>query len=202
MTIPAGYPAAPAPRKMSVASLLSFIFGILGCIAFLAGVIAIVFGIFGFIATANPLKSGRWMAVVGMILGVISIVCWIAFGGLAYAAFLGGSSVYHEIVAPAHTAHDFMQRVSNGDAGGARALSDMSQADFDRISNDIHATGTFVDSTFSGVNMASTNGNATAEITGTATFEQAGVSTTHKVTASLHKIGANWRLQDLTIAGP
>ena len=83
-------PAPPAPaRKLSLASLFSLIFGILGCIPFIGGALAVLLGIIGFVRTANPMRWGRWMAIVGLILGIMSLAGWTLFGGAAYAMWKG-----------------------------------------------------------------------------------------------------------------
>src|SRR4051812_21079429 len=78
MTYQQSMPVAPVPQtKLSASSLISFICGILGCIPFVTGIFAVGLGIVGFAKTSNPLVRGRWMAVTGMVLGVLSLGGWL-----------------------------------------------------------------------------------------------------------------------------
>ena len=65
------YAVSPVPYAppMDGFSLASFILGLTGF-----NVLAVVFGSVGISRTTDNMRSGRWMAVVGLILGVVEIV--------------------------------------------------------------------------------------------------------------------------------
>src|SRR3954462_9599485 len=83
----------PAPSRVSKSAGISWILGILGCLP-ITGLLAMLSGIVGFFRAGKPGVRGRWMAVVGGILGFLSTGVWaviVAFGGLAL--FIGSSAV-------------------------------------------------------------------------------------------------------------
>jgi len=105
-------PGVPV-RSLSKSSLFSLIFGILSCVPF-SGVLAVLLGIVGFVRTANPLKSGRWMAVVGTLLGLIGSVVWIISGGAIIAAVFATAAVVGVTQPPADATRDFIKGLSEG----------------------------------------------------------------------------------------
>src|SRR3954464_9440241 len=110
------YQPVASPSRLSKSSLTSFVLGILGCIPFIAGALAVAFGIAGLMRTGKPGVTGRWMAVVGLILGLISLGGWtLGFGGV-YAIWKGTEG-------PRVATHDFIQNISNGNDAAARAKS-------------------------------------------------------------------------------
>ncbi|MCB9805810.1 DUF4190 domain-containing protein [Candidatus Nomurabacteria bacterium] len=67
-------------EKNDVLSLVSFILGLLSIFLFEIGAIpvfAIVFGICGISRTTDEDKKGRWMAVTGLILGILYTIAQI-----------------------------------------------------------------------------------------------------------------------------
>ncbi|HEY4328641.1 MAG TPA: hypothetical protein VGN88_02805, partial [Phycisphaerae bacterium] len=83
---------ASTPRRISKAALCSLIFGILGCIPFVAGGVALLLGFAGFIIAGRPNMKGRWMAVLGILFGLISISAWTVVAGSGVAIFSFGKS--------------------------------------------------------------------------------------------------------------
>lgn len=178
--------AAPeAPRKMSLACLFSFIFGLLGCIPFLGGALAILLGIIGFIVTGNPAKKGRWMAIVGLLLGLMSVAGWGIFGTGIFA-------ILSLTRAPRVATHDYIQYLSNGDAAGATGHSSgISDEETAGLIAAVKTMGTFKDTTFTSTNI----NNNDATVAGTADFS-GGIM---DVEASLHEESNAWKVTGIHV---
>ncbi len=195
MTYPTSH-AGPPPmrRKLSIASLLSFIFGILICIPFISGALAVVLGIIGLGRTANAVRSGRWMAIIGLILGIASVLAW---GGVA--TFGGGIWKVFHMAAPVRVAaHDFIRDAANGNDVAAKAeTSGMADADYDRVAADIRSDGKFIDTTFFSSNITNNAGH----VVGFATFQNAaGGIDTLKVAADLQQIDGTWKVESMSVS--
>src|ERR1700728_2634584 len=76
----------PGASRTSGAAITSLVCGLLGCVPLVTGVVAVITGIVGISATSNPAVKGRGMAIAGLILGLISVGLWLAFGGGLAAA--------------------------------------------------------------------------------------------------------------------
>ena len=97
---PGGSYTMPPQRKTSAAAVISLVCGILGCLPFLTGLMAVIFGVVGMRATSDSRLSGRSLAVIGLVLGVLSLAAWLAFGGL----FGGGIYALIQYTKPAREA--------------------------------------------------------------------------------------------------
>jgi hypothetical protein len=183
------------PSRLSKSALFSFIFGILGCIPFLTGILAFFLGIIGIVATGKPGIRGRWMAVVGIILAILSIGLWstIGIGIVANWAGIkkGVDAVVTAVTAPGHGARDFIRAVDSGDDAAAKDLSVMSDPDFEAAKTLIKAQGGFTDSTFNQVNIV----NNEAHVAGTGDFKT-GI---RQITADVVKVGDTWKVKSLSI---
>lgn len=183
------------PRgKLSIASLLSFIFGILGCLPFVTGALAVLLGIIGIARTGNAVRSGRWMAIIGLILGIASLLAW-----SGVATFGGGIWAIFHLTAPVRVAaHDFIQDAANGNDAAAKARTlDMSDADYDRLATQIRSYGKFTDTTFLTSNISNDTGN----VTGIAVFQTpAGENITYSVQADLQNVGGSWKVRSITLS--
>jgi hypothetical protein len=156
------------PSRPSQSSLWSFIFGVLGCIPFVCGILAVVLGLMGIFTAGKPGVHGRWMAVVGFILGMISIAGW-SFGGMgALAAWNFGKAAVAVITAPGHATHDFIQALDKGDDAAAKTHASMSDEDLLKAKTLIQAQGGFIDSTFNNVQI---NEGGSGHVSGTAQFK-------------------------------
>src|SRR5215471_14351758 len=74
------------PQRVSALAVSSLVFGVLCCIPGL-GLIAVILGAAGLIQTRDPEKrlTGRTLAVVGVILGLLGTVGWVGMlGGVLY----------------------------------------------------------------------------------------------------------------------
>ena len=177
------------PTRLSKSALISFICGLLVCIPFVTGGLALLLGIIGFFAAGKPGMKGRWMAVVGVILGVISIGGWATVGAGTLAAWRLGSTAVAAFTAPGKATHDFIQAVDKGDDAAAKTHSALSDADYTAATAKIKAQAGFIDSTFNGVEI----NNDTAHVSGTAQFKAG----TQNVKADLTKTGDVWRVTSI-----
>jgi hypothetical protein len=183
--------APVAPTRLSKSALFSFIFGILGCIPFITGILAFILGVVGFFATGKPGIRGRWMAVVGIILAVISIGAWSTLGLGVVAGWAGINSAFTAFTAPGHGARDFIRAVDSGDDTTAKDLTVMNDEDFAAAKAMIKAKGGFVDSTFNQVNIT----NNDAHVSGTGEFKTGN----RTITADVVKIDEKWKVKSLSI---
>ena len=181
------------PSRLSKSALFSLIFGILGwCIPFVGAILAVILGIMGFIVGGKPGFRGRWMAVVGVILAVLSIAFWSTAGIGILAAWKAGSGFASALAAPGHGARDFIRAVDSGDEATAKDLSVMNDVDYTAAKKVIKAQGGFVDSTFNEVNIT----NDEAHVAGTGDFKTG----TRKITADVIHVSDKWKVKSLTIA--
>jgi hypothetical protein len=67
---------------MSVAAVVSLIFGCIFCFPFIPGLVAVITGVVGIASTRNPMVRGRVMAIIGLLLGLASLLLW---GGASVA---------------------------------------------------------------------------------------------------------------------
>lgn len=105
------------PRRTNGAAVASLILGILGCVPFLTGLLAVVFGVVGIRKARAPQVGGKGLAIAGIILGVLSIGIWSAFGGTIFAVFRGTA-------AERETVKQFMGHLAAGDVDAAMAQTD------------------------------------------------------------------------------
>jgi len=73
----------PQQSKTSVAAILSLVSGLVFCIPGLS-LLAIVLGIFGFVNSGKPGVSGRPLAIIGIILGIVVSIGWVGVGVFGY----------------------------------------------------------------------------------------------------------------------
>lgn len=109
-----GYGQYPAP-KTSGAAIASLVCGVLGCIPYITSLLAIILGAVGIRNTGRPGVKGRGMAIAGLLLGLLGIVLWSAFGGLAWALISGSK--------PARdAAKQFANHLGSGNVQAAQAM--------------------------------------------------------------------------------
>ena len=160
--------AMPPQTKTSGAALASLICGILGCVPFLTGLLAVLFGVIGIKATGSPRTTGRPMAVIGLILGLISLVVWAMFGGAIYAAVA--------YTRPAReAAKQFASDLAAGNVDAAHArTTGIRREDVAKAAQSVQAFGAFQDTSMSSASRNNVNGVDTAQVSGVATFAKAG----------------------------
>lgn len=88
-------PGVPYPDKASGMAVAALVLGILSfcCCGFIAGIPALILGFMenGKIGRGESSSKGKWMALVGMILGAISIL--LSCLQIIWIFFFGGMSV-------------------------------------------------------------------------------------------------------------
>ena len=89
----------PAPDKASGMAIAALVLGILGfcCCGCLAGLPALVVGYIenGKIGRGESSEKGKWMVIVAMVLGIISLV--MACVQVIWISFFGGLSVLQNL---------------------------------------------------------------------------------------------------------
>ncbi|MEU4566914.1 DUF4190 domain-containing protein [Micromonospora sp. NPDC023956] len=87
--------ATQAPASgWATASLVLGILGVLGgwCLFGIPCILAVIFGHLGMASTNNGTKSGRGMAVAGLVLGYVFVLPMIALTVLTFAGGLAGAT--------------------------------------------------------------------------------------------------------------
>jgi len=189
MTEPIAEYSSAVPSRLSKSALISFICGVLGCLPiFLTGILALILGFVGLGATAKPGVRGRWMAILGIILGLLNL----GFSGVfVYGIYKVAPGVVSALAAPGHGARDFIRAVDSGDDAAAKDLSVMSDADFEAAKVLIKAQGGFTDSTFNNVNITNNN----AHVSGIGDFKTG----TRQISVDVVEVDGKWKVKSLSI---
>ena len=161
-----GYPQQP--RGTSGAAIGSLICGILGCFG-ITPFIALILGFVGIGATKNGQKSGRGMAIAGIILALLWLGGFVLFGGGIYAIYIGSKPA--RAVATQFT-NDML--AGNVDAAVAECDPEMSREDLQAASDKMKSWGTLNNLTVVGAKVDNTNGITQWELGGSAQFSSAG----------------------------
>jgi hypothetical protein len=186
---PPGYAPFPqsAPQQTNGPAIVSLICGILGCVPILTGLLAVIFGIIGIKKTRDPQVGGKALAIVGLVLGILSIAGWSVFGGAMYVAYAASQ--------PARpVARQFAIDLTTGNTPAAVAASaGLTAVQLDSIAKDLKPWGTVTDTSFASFKTrANLNGSTTCDLGGTATFTTAGTKT---YTVTLVKLNGAWKVQ-------
>lgn len=159
-------------------ALTSLITGIIGCLL-ITPFIAIITGIVGFAKGAPP-RSGRGMAVAGIVLGVL----WLAGLGItAGVSYAGYKWFMDNIGKPAETAgRTFFVDLNKGDFEAAQKYMapGFSKEKFDRLSAEIKELGAFQSFSLSEFDSKQNGNNFTLTVGGNATFQNGTKSFTAK----------------------
>jgi hypothetical protein len=182
----------PSRARLCKPALISFICGLLVCVPLITGILGVLLGILGFIAAGKPGMRGRWMAVVGLVLGILNIGGWVVVGGSSLAAWRWTSGVVATLKAPSLATHDFIRALAEGDEAKAKGLSAMSDADLASAKTMIQAQGGFVDTTFNNLSM---NEGGSGHVSGTAQFKVR----TLRVSADLSDGPEGWRVTSIEL---
>lgn len=145
MTPPTGYPGGYPPQQPSRtngAAIASLVFGLFGCIPVLGSLLAIVFGFVGIRKARQPGVGGKGMAITGIILGVVWIGIFGAFGGLILRLFQGTA-------AERATVKQFVGDLHAGNVDAALAQTDGSipREDVEALATTVQGWGTLDDVT-------------------------------------------------------
>ena len=160
-----GYGYNPPPQQSNGPAIASLILGILGCVPLITGLLAVILGFVGLRKTRDPNVGGKGLAIVGLILGLLSIFGWCAFGGAMVAGWRASRPVRV-------TAHQFIADVANGNTQAAANESTLNSGEIVLGTTQMQQYGQFVDTTFTNFNYNVNNGISTAKVTGIATFSK------------------------------
>jgi hypothetical protein len=165
----AGPGTPPAQRSTSGAAIGSLICGILGCIPIITGLLAIILGIVGIKATSNPNKGGRTLAIIGLILGVLSIAGWGLFGGAIYGMWVGAKP--HVALA-----ESFINDMTAGNVSAAMTKCDksMPQDKVQTAADEMQKWGSLQKLILLGANVYKGTDGSKWELTGSAAFAKGG----------------------------
>jgi len=183
---PPGYagPGTVGPRTTNGAAIASLILGILGCIPWITGFLAVILGIVGIKKSNDPrIQSGKALSIVGIILGLISIVAWTAFGGSIFALF-------HATQGERNYAAAFVKTVASGNAAAVKAkcAPNITSDEIDTLIKESKPWGAVSDVTTPIAIKNTQNGKTQAFASGIATFGQ----TKHQFMMTMEKAaGAN-----------
>src|SRR5882672_4373043 len=115
MQPPGGYPGGvPQGQQSNAMAITSLITGLLSCIPGV-GLLAILFGALGLSKAKDPRVGGKGLAIIGIILGVISIV---AYMGVGYAVYWGAGK-FKEMASGVQ----FIQALNQGNIAQAKTYT-------------------------------------------------------------------------------
>lgn len=187
---PVGY-GAPAPKQTNGAAIGSLISGVLGCVPFVTGIAAIILGVIGLKKAKDPNVGGKPLAVIGLILGLLSILGWtLFFGSLAV-----GVGAVAKLSEPGRTvAKDWMTATSAGNIEKAASLSvdAFPRDDIQTIADHVKQFGAFQDMTSNSINLQ----NSTLTLIGNAKFANGSRAYTIIV---VDTGGGTWKVQSVKI---
>ena len=161
-----GYGYNPPPQQSNGPAIASLILGILGCVPLITGLLAVLFGIVGLRKTRDPAVGGKGLAIAGLVLGLLSIFGWCAFGGTIFATYLASK-------APRAAAHQFIADVAAGNTQAAVNESTFSSIQITLATSQFQQYGQFIDTSFPAFNINVNNGITTAKLTGVVKFSNA-----------------------------
>jgi hypothetical protein len=159
----------------------SLVLGLILCFPILTGLGAIAFGTAGIGVTRSPLRTGRGLAIAGVVLGIVNLLVWTVGGTLWWTQSSEAASV----------AHRFTQNLAAGDLSAAQADTvGMKVEQLSGVYDQLKDWGTLTDVTLS-ERKVGFDSATTAELGGTATFNSGG---TRRLTLTLVKTGGQYRV--------
>ncbi len=161
---PLNYTLSPTPRTNGFA-IASFIVGLIGCVPLLSGILAVIFGILGVRTSSRPGYGLKGLAIAGIVLGVLGILGWSAFGGGMYLIFRASGQ-------PRTVAKQFAHDLAAGNGSAALTKSSgISRATIDGEIAKLKGKGAILDITLADMKVNTTNGRVTWHFVGTITFK-------------------------------
>jgi len=86
-------PVGMAKARLSAASIVSFVCGVLFCLPLFTSIVAIICGIIGIRATRTPAVRGRGFAIAGLVLGIVGMLLWVGgVGGFVHCCWEPGAA--------------------------------------------------------------------------------------------------------------
>ena len=158
-----GFPPPGGGPRTNGPAIASLILGLLGCIPLLGSLLAIVLGFVGIRKARDPQVGGKGLAIAGIILGVLWLGIYAAFGGTILAVVRGTA-------AERETAKAFVTDLAAGkvDAVAARNGDALNRGDLLTIAETLQRNGRLVDVTTASFNYS----NGVCTVGGVATFDQ------------------------------
>lgn len=174
--------------KTSIAAVFSLVFGILGCIPLVTSVLAVLLGIVGINATKNNQRSGRGLAIAGLLLGLLGVVLWGLFGGGLFTLWKVTGPVRAE-------GKQFIQYLADGntEAAHAQCTSDISKEQVEALVTYVKPLGALKDVTSFSAQASDQNGAVTAQMGGAATF----TNDTKPFAMSFEKVNGQWKVSGI-----
>lgn len=180
------------PAATNVWSIVSLICGIIGCLV-VTPFVAVITGIIGVIQ-ARTLKTGRGMAIAGIILGIL----WLLIGGglfgmSMYISKHGSTFINNmigESVKPQLTT--VLNELADGDTTAAKAgMPGVSDADLDGLAATLKPMGHVKTIAITSSDSNYSNGVASYTYGGTVTFENGTKNFDAGVTAASQKVSVD-----------
>ena len=193
---PATY-SMPPQRGTSGAAVASLILGILGCVPLITGLLAIVCGIIGVNSTRDGRRSGRGMAVAGIILGLISLIAWGAVFGLGgWGAWKVQAYTKEQRAAARQFASDLA--AGNVGAAQARCTNQVKPEELKAAADKLKKWGAFQDTTMPVGSVQTVNGKEESYVGGMATFASQSVP----YLVGYRKEDGEWKVTGFMFTGP
>jgi hypothetical protein len=175
-------------RRSNGPAIASLVLGIVGCIPLVTGLLAIFFGFAGIRKSRDPAVGGKGMAIAGLVLGMVSVLGWVGFGGMLGYAYVESK--------PARIiAKQFLTDVSAGNINATMANSTGFTADqLQTQSGQMASFGALQSVSISSFNLSTFNGQTTMNLGGTAAFANGVKSCTFTLAKSdgVYKVTAYW----------
>jgi hypothetical protein len=185
---PGGYPGGggmpPGAQASNGLAITSLIMGILSCIPGV-GLLAILFGALGIGKAKDPRYGGKGLAIVGIVLGLISIVVW---GGIGYGVYWGVGKIKEMA-----SGFQFVEALSRGSVAEAKTFSTgkMSDAELSKLAVEMKTLGKLKQMQ----NPTNSFQNNVLDIQGTGIFENG----TRKVHFVMINTPTGWKVDKLTL---
>lgn len=180
----------PLRRNTNVPAIVSLVCGLTLCIPFATGLLAVVFGVVGLRKANDPRRTGRGMAMAGIILGVISLVGWIV---ISFAVWRG----YQQVRPGLALIDTYLGALAAGDvaAAQANATDNVPPERLAQLSQQVQPLGPYRGFTPTDARPVEVNGTTGWDFTGRARFGQ--TDTTVRLT--LVRVDAAWRIHQTAI---
>jgi len=183
---PGGYPGGmPAGQQSNGLAITALIMGILSCIPGV-GLLAILFGALGLGKAKDPRVGGKGLAIVGILLGLISIV---AYAGVGYSVYWG----VNKFKALAEPGVKFFQALNKGDMAQAKSYttSNITDADLTQLRETVKGMGELKDPKPTNFDFK----NDVLDVSGTAVFANG----TKKYNFKMVKVGDTYKVDKFTL---
>ncbi|HEV8377974.1 MAG TPA: DUF4190 domain-containing protein [Tepidisphaeraceae bacterium] len=184
---PPGFSPGPIPQgqQSNGLAITSLIMGILSCIPGV-GLLAILFGALGLGKAKDPRVGGKGLAIIGIVLGLISIV---AYAGIGYSVYWG----FGKLKALAEPGAEFFKAVDAGDFAKARqyATGNITDADLAKARETMKSMGAYKDMKVTQADWK----NEVLDCSGTVIFEKGSKSFQFKMV----KVGDVYKVDKFTL---